>query len=247
MAQRVSVMGADWRQQEECEMNQWESEMESNTKIYAAFVKAQKGFAPALKTSTNPHFKSRYADLAACVEAVLDSLNANGIGLVQKTHQDESGVTVETCFIHESGESMSGGTLHVPAAKNDPQGYGSALSYARRYSLMAACGIAPEDDDGNAASKPRSTPMAAPTPAKSVSRDTFDKLPPSDQDELRNIAMEVVALMVKGDVAGAVAFIDEQALDADSKVGLWSLLDSAQRAAIKKHQESLKQPLQQAA
>lgn len=121
--------------------------------VYAAFVKAQRGFAPALKTSTNPHFKSKYADLAACVEAVLDSLNANGIGLIQRTHQDESGVTVETVFIHESGETLSGGTLHVPASKQDPQGYGSALSYARRYSLMAACGIAPEDDDGNAASK----------------------------------------------------------------------------------------------
>jgi len=60
---------------------------------------------------------------------------------------------VETVFIHESGEMMECGKLHVPAAKQDPQGYGSALTYARRYSLMAACGIAPEDDDGNAGSK----------------------------------------------------------------------------------------------
>jgi hypothetical protein len=119
--------------------------------IATALVKAQVGFAPALKTSTNPHFKSKYADLSACVEAVLDALNANGIFLSQKTYLDESGVTVETVFVHESGETFSGGTLHVPAAKQDPQGYGSALSYARRYSLMAACGIAPEDDDGNAA------------------------------------------------------------------------------------------------
>lgn len=136
--------------------------MSENKNIYAAFVKAQKGFAPALKTSTNPHFKSRYADLAACVEAVIDALNDNGIGLIQKTHQDERGVTVETMFVHESGESMTGGVLHVPAAKQDPQGYGSALSYARRYSLMAACGIAPEDDDGNAASK---APAAKQKPA----------------------------------------------------------------------------------
>jgi len=62
-------------------------------------------------------------------------------------------VTVETVFIHESGESIECGKLHVPAAKQDPQGYGSALTYARRYSLMAACGIAPEDDDGNSASR----------------------------------------------------------------------------------------------
>lgn len=141
------------------------NDMSENKNIYAAFVKAQKGFAPALKTSTNPHFKSRYADLAACVEAVIDALNDNGIGLIQKTHQDDRGVTVETMFVHESGESMSGGTLHVPAAKQDPQGYGSALSYCRRYSLMAACGIAPEDDDGNAATKaPAARQKATPKP-----------------------------------------------------------------------------------
>lgn len=121
--------------------------------IATAFVKAQRDFAPALKTSTNPYFTSKYADLAACVEAVIDALNTNGIAMIQRTHDDETGVTVETVFIHESGETIESGRLHVPAAKNDPQGYGSALTYARRYSLMAACGIAPEDDDGNSASR----------------------------------------------------------------------------------------------
>ena len=121
--------------------------------IAAAFVKAQQGFAPALKTNTNPHFKSRYVGLDGCIEAVIDALNSNGIALLQPTHEDATGVTVETLFVHESGETLSGGKLHVPAAKQDPQGYGSALTYARRYSLMSACGIAPEDDDGNAASK----------------------------------------------------------------------------------------------
>ena len=119
--------------------------------IAAAFVKAQKEFGPALKTSSNPHFKSRYADLAACVEAVIEALNNNGIALVQRTDLCEDGVIVETTFIHESGETLSAGKLHLPASKQDAQGYGSALTYARRYSLMAACGIAPEDDDGNAA------------------------------------------------------------------------------------------------
>jgi len=123
--------------------------------IASAFVKAQKAFAPALKSSVNPHFRSKYVALDGCIEAVLDALNNNGIALMQPTHLDDTGVTVETLFIHESGETMSGGKLHVPAAKNDPQGYGSALTYARRYSLMAACGIAPEDDDGNAASRKR--------------------------------------------------------------------------------------------
>jgi len=121
--------------------------------IATALVKAQKAFGPALKSSTNPHFKSRYADLAACVEAVIDALNNNGIALIQRNYEDTTGVTVETLFIHESGETLECGKLHVPASKQDPQGYGSALTYARRYSLMAACGIAPEDDDGNAASR----------------------------------------------------------------------------------------------
>jgi rhodanese-related sulfurtransferase len=74
--------------------------------------------------------------------------------MYQETFEDTTGVTVETVLLHESGESIRCGKLHVPAPKQDPQGYGSALSYARRYSLMAACGIAPEDDDGNHASQP---------------------------------------------------------------------------------------------
>ena len=126
--------------------------------IATALVKAQKAFGPALKSSTNPHFRSRYADLSACVEAVIEGLNEAGIALIQRTSEDHVGVTVETVFVHESGEMLECGKLHVPASKQDPQGYGSALTYARRYSLMAACGIAPEDDDGNAASRRAPTP-----------------------------------------------------------------------------------------
>jgi hypothetical protein len=123
--------------------------------ISQALVKAQKAFAPALKTNANPFFKSKYADLTVCIEAVIDALHANGIALIQRNHDCENGVKVETILLHESGEEFSGGILHVPAIKSDPQAYGSALTYARRYSLMATCGIAPEDDDGNAASKPK--------------------------------------------------------------------------------------------
>jgi hypothetical protein len=137
--------------------------------IASALVKAQKEFGPALKTSTNPAFRSRYADLSACVEAVIDALNNNDIFMMQPTHECDDGVIVETIFIHSSGEQISSGKLHVPAQKRDPQGYGSALTYARRYSLMTACGIAPEDDDGNSASKPKAAPakpVAQPEQAK---------------------------------------------------------------------------------
>lgn len=132
---------------------EYEETMTSFNKVAAALVKAQKAFGPALKSSTNPHFRSRYADLSACVEAVIDALNDNGIALTQRVNPCDDGVIVETVFIHESGEVINCGQLHVPASKQDPQGYGSALTYARRYSLMAACGIAPEDDDGQAASR----------------------------------------------------------------------------------------------
>jgi len=148
--------------------------------IASALVKAQKAFGPALKSSTNPHFRSRYADLSACVEAVIAGLNDNGIALIQQTHDSESGVCVETLFLHESGESLSAGKLHVPATKQDAQGYGSALTYARRYSLMAACGIAPEDDDGNAASRP-SVPQARTTITKVIKK---EPIVPANMDEL---------------------------------------------------------------
>lgn len=141
-------------------------------KIAPAFIKAKKAFSPALKDKTNPAFRSKYADLGACLEAVDDALLANGIALYQETCVDESGVTVETVLLHESGESLRSGKLHVPAAKHDPQGFGSALTYARRYSLMTACGIAPEDDDGNAASKP--APVRAAAKPKALTDDELD-------------------------------------------------------------------------
>ena len=132
--------------------------------IATALVKAQKGFAPALKTSTNPHFKNKYANLAACVEAVIDSLNFHGIALIQQTHEHPNGILVETVFLHESGEMLNCGKLFFPAQKNDPQGFMACLTYGRRASLMAACGIAPEDDDGNTASRAKEAVKEAKTP-----------------------------------------------------------------------------------
>jgi hypothetical protein len=166
-------------------------------KIAAALVKAQRAFGPALKTHTNSHFRSRYADLAACVEAVIDSLNDSGIALIQMTHECQDGVTVETVFVHETGEMLSAGKLHVPAAKHDPQGYGSALTYARRYSLMAACGIAPEDDDGNAASKvipPRGGIIPADKPAEKPKQEA-PKVKPLDADSVNFLMNHYLAFL----------------------------------------------------
>lgn len=195
--------------------------------IASALVKAQRGFAPALKTSTNPHFRSKYVDLAGCVEAVVDALNAAGIALIQRTSEDSTGVTVETVFVHESGEMLECGKLHVPAAKQDPQGYGSALTYARRYSLMAACGIAPEDDDGNAASKVK------------VSATKTDLVPTNRLSILADVAAAIGERISANDLIGA--FEEYQGItDIEEKTALWAMLDSKTRSSIKKHAETLK-------
>jgi hypothetical protein len=200
--------------------------------IASALVKAQKAFGPALKTSTNPHFRSKYADLSACVEAVIDSLNNAGIALVQQLHECDNGVIVETVFIHESGETLSTGKLHVPAAKQDPQGYGSALTYARRYSLMAACGIAPEDDDGNASSKKEQAPKHSPTSGAIID--------PARVDLLKQVASNIVALGDSDDIAGAYEEYST-ITDAEEKTFLWKELGawSKLRAAIKAYGQSL--------
>jgi hypothetical protein len=119
--------------------------------LASAMATAFGQFEAATKDATNPHFKSKYADLPAVIEAVKPALLANRLFFTQATHEMPGGVCVETQVHHESGESMSFGRLFVPANKQDAQGYGSALTYARRYSLMTAFGIPAEDDDGNAA------------------------------------------------------------------------------------------------
>lgn len=134
--------------------------------LYAALAAAQADMGPALKDSVNPAFKSKYADLASVMAACLPALNAHGIAVIQPPYQDEAGQRfVKTVLVHgETGESAE---CAVPliVAKNDMQGYGSAVTYARRYGLMSMAGIAPEDDDGNAAAK--AAPMVEDRPRQS--------------------------------------------------------------------------------
>ena len=128
-----------------------------------ALVKAQAAMSHAAKDSKNPHFKSAYSSLASVIDAVRPHLSANGLAVVQKTHDAEGGVCVETVIIHESGQEMSFGKLFVPASKHDSQGFGSALSYAKRYSIQTALCIASADDDGEAAVKSPPKPPVAVT------------------------------------------------------------------------------------
>lgn len=120
--------------------------------IIAALAKALPELESAKKNKANPAFKSKYADLAAVIEA-LEPIRKHGLWYRQVLHESAEGVNVETIYIHEGGDTLSAGSLYMPATKRDAQGFGSALTYARRYSLQSAFGLATEDDDGNAAVK----------------------------------------------------------------------------------------------
>jgi hypothetical protein len=183
--------------------------------IAAAFIKAKRQFGPVLKAKNNPAFKSKYANLEACLDAVDDACLSAGIALYQETFEDATGVTVETVFLHESGESLRCGKLHVPASKQDPQGYGSALTYARRYSILTACGIAAEDDDGNAASQPASKP-AAQRPAAAPAQEQKDTSP-------KATAQRIKVGVSAGDAAGAAGVM--AGWEQDRLTAVWDLLD----------------------
>ena len=126
---------------------------ESIVKIAPALLNAQKDFLSAKKSSNNPFFKSKYADLQSVISAVKESLNENGIAFIQSPTESEGDVLkLTTRLLHESGEWIED-TAVCPLVKRDPQAFGSALSYLRRYSLSAMCGIYQADDDGNEATK----------------------------------------------------------------------------------------------
>jgi hypothetical protein len=134
---------------------------ESMKAIAPALLAAQKATEFAKKDATNPHFKNKYADLPAVIEAVKPALNAAGIVYIQTASpSDDNRLHLTTMLMHESGEWISD-TLVMPLPKQDPQGYGSAMTYARRYALAAITGVYQDDDDGNAASGPATRPTQA--------------------------------------------------------------------------------------
>ncbi len=133
--------------------------------LATALAKAQGAIEGAQKDSENPFFSSKYADLASVWNAIRKPLAENGLSIIQRPY----GLTgIETILLHSSGQWISGGKMEIAPARKwkeakdgaekkmvqmppDAHGIGSAITYARRYTLMAVAGVAPEDDDGNAA------------------------------------------------------------------------------------------------
>jgi hypothetical protein len=143
--------------------------------VFTALCAARGMMSPAKKTSTNPAFKSRYADLASVFDAVIPALNANGITLLHILRID----VMDTVLVH--GETDTSITCTVPliVAKHDMQGMKSATTYAKRIGTESLCAIAPEDDDGIDAAK-------APPPAKAPPA----RVNPNQFIQLRDLIVE---------------------------------------------------------
>jgi len=142
---------------------------DSIKEIGTAMSKAQAVLLHAVKDSVNPHFKSRYADLASCWDACRKALTSNGIAVVQMPERDHIGYYVETLLTHSSGEWIAS-KCYIHLQKDDPQGLGSAISYARRYSLSAMVGICGEDDDAELAQRTAAATKDARGPAPVIPR-----------------------------------------------------------------------------
>jgi len=164
-----------------------------------ALCKAQATISGARKDSKNPFFKSNYADLGSVTEAIRESFTANDLAYTQTNIPADNGITVVTTLMHKSGQ-WSRGFLFLPATKLDPQQFGSAMTYARRYGLAAIAGVVQEDDDGNAASKKAKQETKEENPHKKI----FDAC-------LRSIK-----------IADTMTELDRVAKKAESMWGGWS-------------------------
>lgn len=125
-----------------------------NTEAVKALIKAQKEMESVKKDGTNPHFRSKYATLEAVIGATEKAFADNGFAVMQRCDRDEHGTYVETLLVHETGQHLSS-RVYLVLNKQDMQGLGSAITYARRYGLLGMANLAPEDDDGNDAIKPK--------------------------------------------------------------------------------------------
>lgn len=211
---------------------------ESIANLAKALSLAQGQMGGAHKGKANPFFKSVYADLSSVVAAIREPLSSNGLSFVQATEpSDKDEIRVVTMLMHESGEWLSS-TIAIPVSKADAQGYGSAITYAKRYGLQGLLGVPSEDDDGNAAAKAR----PAITPVKAAMQSV--QINEEDMKFLREVAANLVHMVeIDGNVEGAYIYMDENRLDNDQKIALWNILqpNSKTRSALKKEGEARKQ------
>jgi len=189
---------------------------ESLTKIAPALLQAQSNIKFAIENAKNPHLKNNYADLSSVIDAVKKALNDAGIVFLQTPTPSFSGddnrLHLTTRLLHESGEWIED-TATCPLSKQDPQGFGSALTYLRRYSLSAICGLYADDDDGDRATRrDEGNRISTETLVKQITNcKTMDEL---------MTAYQTVIVLCKGDVAATKAVVT-------AKDQMKSLLDTS--------------------
>lgn len=172
---------------------------ESIKELAKALSNAQGAFEHAKKDATNPHFKSKYATLAGCIDAAKDALAKNGLTVIQTTELDGSSVVLVTTLAHESGEWIKG-FYPVNPVKQDPQGYGSAMTYARRYAFSAITGIAADDDDGEAGSQKEEKKVKSPF-SNAALRNKFHENVKSSLNEAESMdALNEIMALNKGKI-----------------------------------------------
>jgi hypothetical protein len=171
-------------------------------KIYTTLAKAINEAKNPTKNAINPHFKNRYATLDVICDDVREVCKANGIAVIQTPTINDDGVFVLRAIAVSGDESITLGDYPIRPTKDDPQGYGSAITYARRYQICAIFGIAAEeDDDGNAASAPKTAQAQAPKPVQP--KDGKSSMNPSvDVDVMKRLSV-VCAESMKMDKVNA--------------------------------------------
>lgn len=207
----------------------------STPELFAALSKAQAEIENASKNANNPHFRSKYADLAEVLTTIRDTFPRHGLSLIQSPSFDGSMCHVITLVAHEKGGYLLSQASCVPA-KSDAQGIGAATTYLRRYGASAMAGIAQEDDDGQSAAHNRK-PAAVPTGKPQDGAWEQSEALGYDRSTLEGIGAMANEYWETGDVAGAVEFLDSKQLPQEAKIAVWTLFDSKFRAAIKKHNE----------
>lgn len=221
---------------------------ESIKELAGALAKAQAEMKNPAFDSANPHFKSKYASLAAVRDAVIPILSKHGISLSQFPLFEENKAGCENILMHSSGEFICS-TLLLPVEKLNAHGAGSAQTYARRFSMMGIAGVVgDDDDDGNTAvGKGSVSTSVGPLPATiTPTSGAWDNVPKERHEILNRIGSGVVDHFSAGDAEGAYEFLYEQALSSEDFICVWSLLDSKQRSALKKMRKEKTQLQEQA-
>lgn len=204
--------------------------------LFTALSIAQGEIENATKGSLNPHFKSKYADLAEILNTVRPVFSKHGLSVMQSTEFDGSMVSVTTVIAVKTGGYVTSTASCVPA-KSDAQGVGSSTTYLRRYSMASMSGIAQEDDDGqSSAHNEKPQPVKQGQPLTGVWESQSAKV----QSELSEVAVIVTEYFEAGDAVGGYDYLESKAYDNDLKSALWTQLNSKVRAAIKKESEARK-------